>query len=118
MDKGAGEGEIPEVSPELTRLRTIVEMCDKDASEAFMKLEAVRKKYIRRFDELKAKGASPAEVLSVMTDMGRELQPLEDRMEEAQEKWGTAFKELLDLEIKSLLGKGSRKTETAKETSD
>lgn len=105
MNKDAGKGEPPEVSPELTKLRVIVEIRKKDLGDAVAKMNESKKKCLGEFDELK-KQRLPADVVLTKIDhaVAEYLQQV-FVVVDAAAKLIAAYQELTNWYEKSLLGK-------------
>lgn len=105
MNSGAGEGKLPEVSPELTRLRVIVEIRKKDLRDAIAKMEEARKEGLKKLDELKTKELPTEFLLSKMFNEFEKFIPQVTIAEEAATKLISAYEDLTRWYEKSLLGK-------------
>lgn len=93
MNKGAGEGKLPEVSPELTELRTIVRIREQDLEEAIVKMEKKRKESVEKLERWR-KNPPPEVGHHELVNVFLEFVPYINLVEKAAVKLLVALKKL------------------------
>ena len=105
MDEDAGKGRLPDVSPELTRLRTILEIRKQDLKDTVAKIVEALGKSVEKLEELIIQQTPNKEALLEVDRLLEEVRLRETTAGEVVAKLIGAYEDLTKWYEKSLLGR-------------